>query len=263
MALGVQNVKYVYAQDIVADPAYWELVIKVAKNATLARIRRAMDIMGRQAENVKDLAKYLYPAMQVADMLYLGVDLAYGGMDQRHAHMLCRDVASKIGKKKPVALHTPLLSSLQKGGRMDMVQVGRKKTENSVVVQVVKMSKSKPGSSIFIHDDPTAISKKLRGAYCPEGIVKENPVLEILQHLIFPNISQPLVIDRKKEHGGPLHYAHYGKLEEDYLQKKIHPLDLKNTVAAYLIDILEPVRDYFTHHPQNLQKIQQFLQGGK
>ncbi len=238
-ALGVTQVTYVYGQDFAADPRYWEQVIKVAKNTSLARVRRAMDIMGRRAEEVKDLSKYLYPAMQVADIFYLGVDLAYGGMDQRHAHMLCRDVATKMKKKKPVALHTPLICSLVRGGRMD----------------TAKMSKSKPESCIFIHDEPQDIKQKILKAYCPECVVEENPLLEITQQIIFPWLSEPLIINRKQEYGGPLHYATYTDLEADFQAKKIHPLDLKHAVADYLIQILEPVRDYFTQHPHNLQKL--------
>ncbi|MBN2245287.1 MAG: tyrosine--tRNA ligase [Candidatus Aminicenantes bacterium] len=238
-ALGVTQVSYVYAKDFAADPRYWEQVITVAKNTSLSRVRRAMDIMGRRADEIKDLSKFLYPAMQVADIFYLGVDLAYGGMDQRHAHMLCRDVATKMKKKKPVALHTPLICSLIRGGRMD----------------TAKMSKSKPESCIFIHDEPPEIKQKILKAYCPEGIVEENPLLEIIQHIIFPWLTKPLSIDRKKEYGGPLHYTSYTNLEADYQGKKIHPLDIKNTVADYLIQILQPVRDYFAQNPNNLKKL--------
>jgi tryptophanyl-tRNA synthetase len=59
--------------------------------------------------------------MQAADIFELEVDVAIGGMDQRHAHMLARDVADKKGWTKPIALHTPLLSSLSRSGRMEMV----------------------------------------------------------------------------------------------------------------------------------------------
>ncbi len=69
--------------------------------------------MGRSAEEgEKDFSKFIYPSMQVADIFYMDMDLAYGGLDQRHAHMLCRDVASKLKLKAPLAVHTPLLPGL-------------------------------------------------------------------------------------------------------------------------------------------------------
>ncbi|MCK4415644.1 MAG: tyrosine--tRNA ligase, partial [Thermoplasmatales archaeon] len=131
MGVDKDRVKFVYASDYVSDPAYWEIVLRTAKSMSVARVKRAMDIMGRSAEEAeKDLSKLFYPAMQVSDIFYLDLDVAYGGMDQRRAHMLAREVSKKLGRKTPVAMHTPLLTGLQAGGRMDPVEA--------------KMSKSKP-----------------------------------------------------------------------------------------------------------------------
>ncbi len=38
-------------------------------------------------------------------------------------------------------------------------------------------------------------------------------------------------------------------LEKDYVEGKIHPLDLKNMVAEYLVEMLEPARKYFLEGP--------------
>jgi tyrosyl-tRNA synthetase len=155
-ALGVEmeKTKFVYASELVDHNTYWEKVLRIAKNASLARIRRSMTIMGRQEDEADtDSSKFIYPSMQAADIFELGVDIAYGGMDQRKAHMLARDVADKLGWKKPIALHTPLLSSLTSTDRMDMTEV--------------KMSKSDPDSCLYIHDSPEDIKRKLKKAYCP------------------------------------------------------------------------------------------------
>ena len=110
------------ASDMADSAKYWEKVLRVAKSSSLSRIKRAMSIMGRKEDDGDmDTSKFIYPAMQASDIFELGVDLAIGGMDQRHAHMLARDVADKVGCKKPTAIHTPLLSSLSKSGRMEMV----------------------------------------------------------------------------------------------------------------------------------------------
>jgi len=242
-SLGLKDARYIYASNYVNDAAYWELVLKVAKNTSLARMRRAMDIMGRKAEEAeKDLSKFLYPAMQVADIFYLDLDLAYGGMDQRHAHMLCRDIASKLNKKKPVALHTPILSSLQGGQRMD----------------VAKMSKSKPESCIFIHDSKEEIRKKIKKAYCPEGIAEGNPILEMCKYIIFPEYSN-MVIERDKKYGGDIEFDDYAQLKKMFVDKEIHPLDLKNAVISYINKILEPVRKYFEKKPDNLEMVKKYI----
>lgn len=242
-ALGVEGVRYLYASDYVDDDRYWELVLKVAKNASLARIRRSMDIMGREAaEAEQDFSKFLYPAMQVADIFYLDLDLAYGGMDQRHAHMLCRDIAKKMNKKAPVALHTPILSSLESAGRMD----------------AAKMSKSKPSSCVFIHDSEEAVTHKLRQAYCPEGEVKGNPVLEVCRYIVFP-ATEVCTITRPAKYGGDLSFESYQSLEAAFARRQVHPLDLKNAVAVHLNRLLQPVREYFDRHPENLEKVQAYL----
>ena len=182
MGVNKDQVDFVYASDYVGDSDYWEQVLRASKSTSVARVKRAMDIMGRdEAEAERDLSKLFYPAMQVSDIFYLNVDVAYGGMDQRHAHMLARDIAKKINKKPPVAIHTPLLTGLQAGSRMDPTDV--------------KMSKSKPDSMISIHDKPDEIKRKMKKAYCPEKIVEGNPVLEICKFVIFPELDDDIDIE--------------------------------------------------------------------
>lgn len=239
-AMSVKGVKYVYASEMVSDADYWQLVLKIAKQTSLARARRAMDIMGRKAEEAeKDISKFFYPLMQVADIFYLDVDVALGGMDQRHAHMLARDVCKKLGMKKPVALHTHIISSLQAKERMD-----------------AKMSKSKPSSAIFIHDGYDAIQKKIRKAYCPEGVTEGNPIMEIARHIIFIHFDE-MKVERKD--ASPLTFNSYDELEESYLKKEVHPLDLKNAVAEYIDRVLSPIRQYFRQHPQNYEKLLEYM----
>jgi len=80
MGVDTSKVRFVYASDYVNDANYWELVLKTAKASSVARVKRAMDIMGRGEEEAeKDLSKLFYPAMQVSDIFYLQLDVAYGG----------------------------------------------------------------------------------------------------------------------------------------------------------------------------------------
>jgi len=245
-AMGVyaDNVAFVYASDYVGDPKYWEFVLRTSKATSLARVKRAMDIMGRDADEAdKDLSKLFYPAMQVSDIFYLNVDVAYGGMDQRHAHMLARDVSKKIGKKPPVAIHTPLLTGLQAGGRMDPTEA--------------KMSKSKPDSMISIHDTPEDIKRKIKKAYCPEKQVEGNPILEICKYVIFPELKDDVfLINRPEKFGGNLEFKSYFELENAFLSD-LHPLDLKNATTEYINRILEPVHKYFESHPDNYNKMRE------
>ncbi|UCF49214.1 MAG: tyrosine--tRNA ligase [Thermoplasmatales archaeon] len=245
-ALGIERdkVRFVYASDYVGDPNYWELVLRTSKATSIARVKRAMDIMGREEKEAdKDLSKLFYPAMQVSDIFYLNLDVAYGGMDQRHAHMLARDVSKKLGKKPPVAIHTPLLTGLQAGGRMNPVEV--------------KMSKSKPDSMISIHDEPDIVKRKINKAFCPEKQVENNPILEICKFVIFPSLKgENFLIKRPEKFGGNLEFDSYYNLENAYTGD-LHPLDLKNATTDYINKILEPVHNFFEKHPENYLKMKE------
>jgi tyrosyl-tRNA synthetase len=242
-ALGVksQNLKFVYATDLLDTIDYWEKVLRISKKSSLSRIKRTLTIMGRKEDEIDmDASMLIYPAMQVADIFQLDVDVAYGGMDQRKAHMLARDVSEKLKWKKVVAMHTPLLSGLTGGGRMDPIEA--------------KMSKSNPETSIFIHDTEENINRKIKKAYCPEGEIADNPVLEICKYII-SNRIQKLTILRPEKFGGNLEINSYEELEKVFESKELHPQDLKNTTAKYLSEILEPVRAYFDAHPDNYEKV--------
>jgi tyrosyl-tRNA synthetase len=242
MGVDTSKVRFVYASDYVNDATYWELVLRTAKATSLARVKRAMDIMGREEEEAeKDLSKLFYPAMQVSDIYYLDLDVAYGGTDQRHAHMLARDVAKKIGKKAPVAIHTPLLTGLQAGGRMNPIEA--------------KMSKSKPETMISIHDSPETVKSKMSKAFCPEKQVQGNPVLEICKYVIFPDLrGEKFVIERPEKFGGTLEFTTYQELETAFAAG-LHPLDLKNATARHITLMLEPIHRYFQAHTENYQKM--------
>jgi len=245
-AMGVKKdcVNFVYASDYISDPKYWEIVLRTSKSTSVARVKRAMDIMGRSEDEAeRDLSKLFYPAMQVSDIFYLNLDVAYGGMDQRHAHMLARDVSKKLGRKPPVAIHTPLLTGLQAGSRMDPIEA--------------KMSKSKPDTMLSIHETPDNVKRKISKAFCPEKQVTANPILELCKMVIFPELNdEPFLIKRPEKFGGNIEFKSYNELENAFASD-LHPLDLKNAVTYYINKILEPIHEYFDKHPDNYNKMKE------
>lgn len=241
LELSNDRLEFVYATKLCDGIKYWEKVLRVSKATTLSRMKRALTVMGRKEEETEmDSSKLIYPAMQATDIFELKVDLALGGMDQRKAHMLARDAADKLGWKKFVGLHMPLLSSLSKSGRMDPLEV--------------KMSKSKPDSAVLIHDTPEDIRRKFKKAYCTEGDIKDNPILEICQHVVFPRFGE-LTITRPEKWGGNMEFKSYQELAETFEKKELHPADLKTAVGEYVIKVLEPVAEYFSRHPENLEAV--------
>ncbi len=244
-ALGVpvDRIRFVQAEELVSDPDYWALLLKVSKNTTLARAKRALTIMGRRADEAElDSSKIIYPFMQVTDIFKLGVNIAVGGMDQRRAHMLARDVAEKLGLPKPTALHTPLLTSLAGIGRAG--GGGLREIDADTIIEV-KMSKSKPETTILIHDPPNLIKEKIRRAYCPPRETSLNPIIEINKHILFRKPGFTLFVKRPPKYGGDLEITSYEELEKLYVEGKLHPADLKAATAEALSELLEPVREYF------------------
>ena len=248
-ALGVprSKVKYVYASELLDDISYWEIVIKIAKATSLSRVKRSMTIMGRSEDEAEvDSSKLFYPILQAADIFCLDVDLAYAGMDQRKAHMLARDAAEKLGWKKPMALHTPLLPGLKGGDRMNP--------------EAAKMSKSDPDSSVNIHDDDDGIRRKMSKAFCPpeKEAEAENPVLMLCKHVVMPRLGV-LNIERPEKFGGNVSFSSYDDISSSYFSGKLHPMDLKKGVAEGLIKALAPVRSFFGSKPENLDAIRAVL----
>ena len=257
-ALGIkpESVRYAWASDLAKDGKYWEKVVRISKNVSLQRTWRALPILGRET-NLTDMetAWIYYPSMQAADIFHMELNAACAGMDQRKAHMLARDVAEKLGWKKPVCIHTPLLMGLEEPPRESGKKERQFDEDKNINQQISsKMSKSMPENCIFVHDEPKAIKTKIKAAFCPPKKVEGNPVLEIAKYTLFPEKTS-LTIMRSPKYGGPETFNKYEELEKAYVEGKLHPLDLKNGVAEALIEILNPVREYFSRHPKKLDEM--------
>ena len=240
-ALGIEpgKVEFIAAEDLMKDLRYWELVIKTAKNMTLARVKRAMTIMGRKAtEATIDFSKCIYPPIQVSDIFALDLSICLGGMDQRRAHILAREIGPKLGFKKPAAIHTPLLMGLSATGRMEV------KTSSEGIDLALKMSKSRPETAVFIHDSPEEIEKKIANAYCPPRDVRNNPIIDLNRKIVFKD-QRSLIVERPAKYGGTVEFFSINELSKAYASRKLHPSDLKAATAKALTQILQPVRKYF------------------
>jgi tyrosyl-tRNA synthetase len=228
-------------------PEFWATTIKVAKTTTISRMMRSTDIMGRMAGDSSNTASLFYPAMQAADIFQLGVNIAHAGTDQRNVHIVARDAAKDLGLEKPIAIHHHLIMGLKPLGEDSNLAMKKGLTyeEKADLITALKMSKSNPDTAVFITDSPEEIKRKVNNAYCPEGIVEFNPILDWVKHLIFYNEGSQLTVKRDPKWGGDLSYSNYEDLEKDYTEKKLHPMDLKIAVAEWLIAKLEPARVYF------------------
>ena len=228
---------------------YWKSIMKLSKHMTLPRTLRCMTIMGRTENEKIDLAQYFYPPMQALDVKEIGADIPHGGMDQRKAHVLAREIFPKMGWKKPVAVHHHLLM-----GIAEPVKVESEDKLEQLIAS--KMSKSKPWTALFIHDAEQQLKEKLQKAWCPPKQKEMNPILEIVRYVIFHEMEE-FTVERSAKYGGDIVFRDYAEVENEYSKGNIHPQDLKNSVAVTISKIISPVRKHF-EKPANKKLLEVF-----
>jgi tyrosyl-tRNA synthetase len=241
IALGVpeDKVEFIYSDKLYNNLSYWTKTIMTAKNLTIARTRRTLEIAGRKETEAHYVSDFLYTPMQVADIFHMEVKICQLGMDQRKGNVVARELGEKLGFWKPVCVHHHLLQGLDKPAVWPIPE-GKEKE----AVASAKMSKSKPETCVFIYDSPEEIRQKIGRAFCPEKTVEFNPILDICKHIIFRE-TETFTVNRPAKYGGTTEYQSFQELETAYKCGHLHPQDLKNALADELAVILEPVRRYF------------------
>lgn len=199
---------------------YIEDILRLSLNITVNRGVRAMQQVARDVENAK-ISQIIYPLMQIADVKALKVNFVVCGLDQRKIYMLGVDEGKEIGLQEAVYLFTPIIPSLRGSGG--------------------KMSSSVKESFISIRDTKKEIKKKIDKAYCPPCVVQDNPILAIARLVVFPKFEK-IEIKRPEKYGGNLVFDDYESLQKSFESGKLHALDLKNSVANYLEEIIAPIR---------------------
>ncbi len=228
---GPGQLRFLSASEVMDSGKYWERVLRCSKNMSLSRVRRTFSIMGRDEDSSDhDLAAFYYPALQSADIFELGVDIAFGGMDQRKAHMFMREVADRNGWIKATCIHTPMLSGLRgSGGRMDSFDH--------------KMSKSDPSNAILLHDDADSLRRKMKKAFLEVGN-PASPVFEVAKHVVLPRTGE-IRVNPKPEYGTPSKWDDLDSFVEAVSKGEVHPFDAKMAITDGLIEVLSPISDHF------------------
>lgn len=225
-------IEFVEGTEFQLEQPYTLELYRLLADTTISRAQRAGSEVVRQSDNPK-LGGLVYTLMQSLDVAALDADVAYGGIDQRGIYMLAREMLPDHGYDKPLCLFAPLLSGLSGG----------------------KMSASDAGSKVNLTDDPEEVREKIEGAYCPQGEVEDNGVLEYLEHLVFPVLEEdgePFVVERPEEYGGDIVYENYGDLESEFVSGELHPQDLKVATGTAIAEIVAPIRERFEAEPELL-----------
>lgn len=221
VGVDTKKLEFVHGSDIQLKPNYFKDLLKLSTMTTVHDATKAASEVVKLGENPK-LGGILYPLMQSLDEEYLKVDIQFGGVDQRKIFVYARENMPKIGYTARIELMNYILPGL----------TGQ------------KMSSSVPGSKIDMLENEESVNKKIRDAICVEGDAN-NGLMAFLKYVIFvlkKDRNETFIIERPAKYGGTLKYHDYEKLEKDFTEKKVHPLDLKNALAKELNKLLEPVR---------------------
>jgi len=234
--LKTDKIDFVWSNDLMKDRKHWETTVKIARASSVKRITRCSQIMGRKSGEGLSAAQIFYPCMQAADIFRLGCEITQLGMDQRKVNMLAREIGPKIGYWKPVVVSHHMVLGLSKPETSSK--------DPADMLLDMKMSKSKPDSAIFMDDSAEEIKRKLNKAYCPAKVAELNPVLEYCKYMVFERFKE-MEIERTAKFGGNVTFSMYDGLEDAFRKGDLHPADLKNSVAAYMDRMIDPVREHF------------------
>lgn len=250
--MDLENVEFRWtSKDLENNPIYWENFLQLSTHASVSRVLRCGQIMGREENTENPASQIVYPLMQANDIHHLKADIAQLGLDQRKVNMLARDIFPKMGWGKPVVISHHMLLGLQK--------IDTDKEGNDRKIEM-KMSKSKPDTAIFMTDSREDVERKFKKAHSVDGESSDNPILEYFKYIIFERYSE-VEIERPEKFGGQYRATSYEQLVDDFENQVIKSIDLKTMCAKYVNELLEPTRKHFeenTEAKQLLEEVQSF-----
>lgn len=215
-----KNLEFIKGSDFQLKREYILDLLKLSSFVSIHDAEKSASEVVKLGDNPK-LSGIIYPLMQVLDEEYLKADAQLGGVDQRKIMVLARDNLGKLNYKQRIEIMHPLIPGL----------IGK------------KMSSSDTRTKIDLLDNFDTIKNKINSAEMVEGD-PENGVMAFVRYVIMPikyDKKEKFIIERAIKFGGNLSYDNFEKLENDFIDKKLHPLDLKNAVAKEIWNLLKPI----------------------
>ncbi|VVB79316.1 Tyrosine--tRNA ligase [uncultured archaeon] len=222
IGVDTKKLEFVKGSELQLQPKYFEDTLKLSTMTTINDAKHSAAEVVKLGDNPK-MSGIIYPLMQALDEVYLDVDAQFGGVDQRKIMVYAREYLPKLGYKPRIEMMNPMIRGL----------VG------------VKMSSSMPNTKIDTLEEESEVIKKINKAECVEGD-PENGIMALLKFLIFvmkKDKGETFTIERPEKFGGNKVYSSYEEVEKDFLEKKLHPMDLKNSVAKEINKLLSHIRE--------------------
>lgn len=217
---GEKMVEFIWSSEEInkRSDEYWKLVLDIGTKFNLHRVKKCTQIMGREESDDLAASQIFYPIMQCADIFFLKVDIASLGIDQRKVNMLALEYCDKIKRKnKPIIISHHMLMGLDGSS---------------------KMSKSNPDNAIFMDDTPSDIKRKINKAFCEEGNIEKNPLLDWIEHLIFPIVGKFVLPENEKWNEREVIYENFSVLQEQFQEKLVHPSRIKAGMIQHINKLL-------------------------
>lgn len=221
-AIGIdtKDLEFVKGSEMQLKPKYMYDVLKISSIVSVKDSNKAAAEVVKMGDNPK-LSGLIYPLMQAIDEEYLNVDCQLGGTDQRKIMVLARENLPKIGYKSRIEIMHPLIPGL----------VGK------------KMSASDENSKIDLTDDVEIVKRKINKADCIEGD-PNNGLMAFLKYVVMvikSDKKEKFKIERSEKYGGNIEYKNYEDIEKDFIEKKLHPMDLKIALAKEINFMLSKI----------------------
>ena len=193
----VERLEFILGSSYQESKPYIRDLYRLSTAVTEHDAKKAGSEVVKQVSNTV-MSSLIYPMMQVLDEEHLGVDVQFGGVDQRKIFTLATEALPRIGYKERAHLMNPMVPGLAGG----------------------KMSSSDLNSKIDILDTPEQVTKKLRKAEAIPKVTEGNGIISFVEYVLLPVSSL--------QHGGngrfvvetvdgePLVYESIEILKKDY-----------------------------------------------
>lgn len=203
VSVPTERLEFVLGSSYQLSKEYTMDIFRLSSVVTEHDAKRAGAEVVKQVDNAT-LSGLIYPLMQALDEEHLGVDVQFGGVDQRKIFILAAEQLSKIGYKERGHLMNRMVPGLAGG----------------------KMSSSDPDSKIDILDTADSVKKKIKKAYAVTKVVEGNGLISFVEYVLLPvsllqHGEARFVVDRRESEGEPLVYKDIESLKEDYLMDQV------------------------------------------